>query len=151
MTSSSSDDAKVAALRSEIEETRAALGETVEALAAKADVKARAQEKVADVKARAAVAATEAREQAVEQARHVADSGKALAQEIRTDPAGTTKRTAARVRTSVQEKPKQWGIAAAALLAFAALVIRKRRRAAAARVTPRRLRDDWNREWKENQ
>ncbi len=41
------------ALRREIEQTRAELGETVEALAAKADVKARAQEAVDDAKQRA--------------------------------------------------------------------------------------------------
>ncbi len=41
------------ALRREIEQTRAELGETVEALAAKADVKARAQDAVDDVKERA--------------------------------------------------------------------------------------------------
>ena len=40
-------------LRQEIAETRSELGDTVEALAAKADVKARAQEKVAEVKAEA--------------------------------------------------------------------------------------------------
>ena len=37
-------------LTEEIERTRAELGDTVEALAAKADVKARAQEKVADAR-----------------------------------------------------------------------------------------------------
>jgi hypothetical protein len=42
----------VAALRAEIAQTRADLGATVEALAAKADVKARAQEAVADAKLR---------------------------------------------------------------------------------------------------
>ena len=41
------------ALRREIEQTRAELGETVEALAAKADVKARAQEAVDDARQRA--------------------------------------------------------------------------------------------------
>jgi hypothetical protein len=41
------------ALRKEIEQTRAELGETVEALAAKADVKARAHEAVDDAKQRA--------------------------------------------------------------------------------------------------
>lgn len=146
-----SDDAKVAALRSEIEQTRAELGETVEALAAKADVKARAQEKVADVKARAAEAATEAKAKAVDKAQQVAESGKGVVEDLRTEPAVTTKRAAVRVRTSVQEKPKHWAAAAAALLAFAALVVRRRRRAAAKRVTPQRLRDDWRREWKENQ
>jgi hypothetical protein len=42
----------VVALRAEIAQTRADLGATVEALAAKADVKARAQEAVADAKLR---------------------------------------------------------------------------------------------------
>lgn len=45
-------DHRRAALRAEIEQTRAALGETVSALAAKADVKARAHEKADEVKAR---------------------------------------------------------------------------------------------------
>jgi transcriptional regulator len=48
-------------LRREIEQTRAELGETVEALAAKADVKARAQEAVEDVKHRVHEAADEAK------------------------------------------------------------------------------------------
>lgn len=45
-----SDDANVAALRSEIEQTRAELGETVEALAAKTDVKTRARERADELK-----------------------------------------------------------------------------------------------------
>jgi uncharacterized protein DUF3618 len=49
----------VAALRREIEQTRAQLGATVEALAAKADVKARAQEAVDDAKTRARAAVTD--------------------------------------------------------------------------------------------
>src|SRR6266567_7166890 len=52
------------ALRREIEQTRAELGETVEALAAKADVKARAQEAVDDVKHRVHEVADEAKERA---------------------------------------------------------------------------------------
>lgn len=40
-------------IRAEIEQTREELGHTVEALAAKADVKARAQEKTAELKAKA--------------------------------------------------------------------------------------------------
>jgi hypothetical protein len=50
------------ALRREIERTRTQLGETVEALAAKADVKARAQDAVDGAKARAHEAAEEVRE-----------------------------------------------------------------------------------------
>ena len=50
-------------IQREIEQTREHLGQTVEELAAKADVKARAQARVADVKARARVKAAEASEQ----------------------------------------------------------------------------------------
>jgi chromosome segregation ATPase len=46
-------------IQQEIDRTRERLGETVEELAAKADVKARASKKAADVRARAAEAATE--------------------------------------------------------------------------------------------
>jgi hypothetical protein len=48
-------------LRQEIEQTRAELGETVEALAAKADVKGRAQDAVEDAKERVYEAADELR------------------------------------------------------------------------------------------
>jgi hypothetical protein len=44
-------------IREDIERTREELGETVEALAARTDVKAQAQAKVADTKQRARVAA----------------------------------------------------------------------------------------------
>jgi Protein of unknown function (DUF3618) len=47
-------------IQREIEQTREHLGQTVEELAVKADVKARAQAKVADVKARARAAAAAA-------------------------------------------------------------------------------------------
>jgi hypothetical protein len=47
------EPADVAALRQEIARTRAELGATVEALAAKADVKARAHDAVAEAKTRA--------------------------------------------------------------------------------------------------
>ncbi len=45
-------------LREEIAETRAELGDTVEALAAKTDVKSRAQDKITEVKAKARDRAT---------------------------------------------------------------------------------------------
>jgi ABC-type transporter Mla subunit MlaD len=67
--SSSESKPDVAALRAEIAQTRADLGETVQALAAKADVKARAREQVEQtkqkVKAQAAEATQKAREAAV--------------------------------------------------------------------------------------
>jgi hypothetical protein len=45
-------DAGTDDIQADIEQTRQALGETVEALSAKADVKARAKQKAADTKAR---------------------------------------------------------------------------------------------------
>lgn len=51
-------------LREDIERTRQQLGETAEALAAKADVKARARQKVDQVRTRAAARASQARSQA---------------------------------------------------------------------------------------
>jgi hypothetical protein len=136
MSESTSGDAKAAALRSEIEQTRAELGQTVEDLAARADVKARAKEKVEQTKARAAATATEAKDKAVQ-----------TAQQIAQNPAVPARRAVSRMRTSVQDHPKQWALLAAALLAFAALVVGKRRRAAARRVTPASLRQDWRKEW----
>jgi Tfp pilus assembly protein FimV len=60
----------VEALRAEIKQTRAELGETVQALAAKADVKARAKEQVEQtkqrVKAQAAEATTKVRDAAAQ-------------------------------------------------------------------------------------
>jgi hypothetical protein len=50
-------------IQREIDQTRQRLGQTVEELAAKADVKARARVKVAEVKTRARVKAAEASEQ----------------------------------------------------------------------------------------
>jgi cobalamin biosynthesis Mg chelatase CobN len=69
----------VAALRAEIKRTRADLGETVQALAAKADVKARAKEQVEQtkqkVKAQAAEATEKVREAAAAAAGRVRHAG----------------------------------------------------------------------------
>jgi len=54
------DKPDVEALRAEIKQTRADLGETVQALAAKADVKARAKEQVEHAKQRVRAQAAEA-------------------------------------------------------------------------------------------
>ncbi|MEU6093080.1 DUF3618 domain-containing protein [Streptomyces sp. NPDC047085] len=53
-----------AELREQVEHTREELGQTVQALAAKTDVKARAQEKAAEAKEQAAAKAGELKEQA---------------------------------------------------------------------------------------
>ncbi|MFF1411935.1 DUF3618 domain-containing protein [Streptomyces sp. NPDC058289] len=65
-------------LRDRIEHTRDELGQTVEALAAKADVKARAKEKAADAKAQVMDVAADAKAQAMD----VAADVKAQAQDL---------------------------------------------------------------------
>jgi ElaB/YqjD/DUF883 family membrane-anchored ribosome-binding protein len=121
-----SDDANVTALRQEIAQTRAELGETVEALSARVDVRARTQEMVDETKARAREVVAEAKAKAVQKAHQVAESGQELVQEARTDPTKAAQHVVERVRTSVQAKPRQWAVAAAALLAFGLLIARRR-------------------------
>ncbi|MFI6091223.1 DUF3618 domain-containing protein [Streptomyces sp. NPDC051218] len=58
------DTAGAGELRAKVEQTRQDLGETVEALAAKTDVKARAQEKAVAIKGQTATKAAELGEQA---------------------------------------------------------------------------------------
>ncbi|WP_028805667.1 DUF3618 domain-containing protein [Streptomyces sp. 142MFCol3.1] len=62
-----------AELREQVEQTRHDLGETVAALAAKADVKARTQDKVAEVKDQAAAKAGALKAKATEAASRVQD------------------------------------------------------------------------------
>jgi hypothetical protein len=112
----------VTELRQEIQRTRADLGETVEALAAKADVKARARDAVADVKVRAldAVADTKASiRQAGREAVHVS-------REFRAHPLEQTQWTVARLRRSVREHPAPWVVGAAFVLLAALVTSRKR-------------------------
>ncbi|ARE78419.1 hypothetical protein B6R96_34495 [Streptomyces sp. Sge12] len=68
----SSDEPTPEALRAQIEQTRDELGRTVEALAAKADVKAQAREKTAAVKAQAAEKAAHVTGQIRDRAEHAA-------------------------------------------------------------------------------
>ena len=62
------------ALREEIEQTRAELGDTVEALANKLDVKAQAKTAVADVKDKAATTLSSAQSSAVTRAEQLRDT-----------------------------------------------------------------------------
>ncbi|MEU7581696.1 DUF3618 domain-containing protein [Streptomyces sp. NPDC041068] len=55
-------------LREQVEQTRSELGETIEALAAKADVKARVKDKAAQVRQQTEVKAAEAKDQAAAKA-----------------------------------------------------------------------------------
>jgi len=97
----------VGELRHDITRTREELGETIEALAAKADVKARAQESVAEVKQRALAKVQDGRSKVLE--------GIAA---VRADPVGQAKLGFDRIRRSVVERPAPWIVGAA----FAALV-----------------------------
>ena len=68
-------DADISDIEADIEQTRAELGETVEALTAKMDVKGRAQEKVDETKERARDKVDETKQRVVEKAdavRHTA-------------------------------------------------------------------------------
>jgi hypothetical protein len=102
------------ALRAEIRHTRAELGQTVEALAAKADVKARLKESAEQTKARLKVSAA-----------HTAERVKESAEQAVARVRGSLDEAS----TSAQRRPMPWlaiagGVAAAILVA---LVIRRRR------------------------
>ena len=80
-------DAGVDELQADIEATRAELGETVEALSAKADVPGRAKQKVADTQATITEKATHAKD-AVAEKTHAAQSA---ARDVVTDDTGSLK------------------------------------------------------------
>ena len=87
------------AILADIDRTREQLGETVEALAAKADVKAQAQQKVADVKAQAQQKAADARALAVQKTADVTGTIKASV----AGPASKVRETGASVWESAPE------------------------------------------------
>ncbi|HEY1920622.1 MAG TPA: DUF3618 domain-containing protein [Streptosporangiaceae bacterium] len=105
-------------LQDDIERTRDQLGETVEALVAKADVKARAQRKVADVKAEAVHKAADvkagAQQKGADAAEHVAAQAKNLADRLPDQV--TDKRSGGLI------------VAGVAMLAAAWLIVRRVRR-----------------------
>ena len=107
----------VAELRHEIERTRADLGYTVEALAAKADVKARAHEAVEGAKLRLRESAHQARRGAVEAGR-----------ELRAHPVRQAQSTVARLRRSVREHPAPWAVGAGFVVLAALITPRRWRR-----------------------
>jgi hypothetical protein len=106
----------VTELRQEIQRTRADLGDTVEALAAKADVKARARDAVEDVKLRARAGIRQAGHDAVE-----------VSREFRAHPLEQAQVTVARLRHSVREHPAPWIVGAAFLLLAGLITARNRR------------------------
>ncbi|MFG2037081.1 DUF3618 domain-containing protein [Dactylosporangium sp. NPDC048998] len=104
----------VAALREEIARTRAGLGATVEALAAKADVKARAQEAMHS-------SVTAARLRMREGVEQVAVNAAYVGRELRTNPRRSVEDGLRRMVRSARERPAPW-VVGSALLILAALI-----------------------------
>jgi hypothetical protein len=103
MTTSGNGSGDAEALRAEIAQTRAALGDTVQALAAKADVKARVRESAAETRARVRQRAAQTTAQLREQATHAS--------------------------AEARRAPVPWAaMAAGAVAAIVALVVLSRRR-----------------------
>jgi formylmethanofuran dehydrogenase subunit C len=108
-------DEELTALRAEIAQTRVDLGHTVEELADRVDVKARAKETIDEVKARGALAVEDAKTRT-----------KAWGYELRTRPVATTRAVGSRVGTSMRANPRAWAITAGIVAAFALLVARRK-------------------------
>ncbi|MFC7545299.1 DUF3618 domain-containing protein [Plantactinospora sp. GCM10030261] len=115
MTSSNGKQQDTEALRAEIQRTRADLGETVQALTAKADVKARLKESAAQTKARVREQAAQRADRVRRQAGHTA---------------GTVRLQAGQTAQRVRRDPVPWAAVAAGVLTVVAviLVVRGRRR-----------------------
>jgi len=108
-----SDD--LSELRAEIAQTRVDLGHTVEELAGRVDVKARARQTVDEAKVRGALAVQEAKTRT-----------KAWGYELRTRPVATTRAVGSRVGASMRANPRTWAVTAGIVAAFVALVARRR-------------------------
>lgn len=102
------------ALRKAIVRKRAALAETVEALAAKADVKARTRGQMAMAKTRAR-----------RRVRRAVDDAATTGRRFREHPGTQVRTGTARLRRSVREHPAPWAVAAGAL-ALALVVLPRR-------------------------
>jgi Protein of unknown function (DUF3618) len=102
-------------VRSDIEQTRAELAATVDALSDKLDVKGRAGDKVTEVKAKVAETATHVKESAPPQVQHALD--------VAGQKAGPVVQ-----RVSEQAAPHRGKIIAGAAVAVVLLVIVRRRR-----------------------
>lgn len=105
-------------LRQEIARTRAGLGETVEALAAKADVKTRAQDAVSS-------SVTAAKLRMREGAEQVAVNAAYAGRELRAHPRQTLEHTLQRMVQSVRERPAPWVVASGLLILTALVGYRK--------------------------
>lgn len=106
----SSDNGKndTEALRAEIERTRAELGETVQALAAKADVKGRLKDSAAQTRARMREQAVQHTERVRRRAGHTAD---------------VVRHQAGHAAEAVRRDPVPWAVVAAGVLAVVAVIL----------------------------
>jgi cobalamin biosynthesis Mg chelatase CobN len=123
----------VNALRAEIARTRADLGETVQALAAKADVKARAKEQVEHTKAKVKAQATEAGEKLRDAALVASDKVRHAAQQAGTSARGTAAEAGERAQDATGQVRRNPIPLVAVLVGVAAvvgviLIVRGRRR-----------------------
>ncbi|BCL16847.1 hypothetical protein GCM10017556_45860 [Micromonospora sagamiensis] len=132
------------ALREEIRRTRVELGETVEALAAKVDVKARLREQAEQAKVRVREQAGQAKDRVREQAGQAKVRVREQAGQVRsqaaltvakvrgqaTQTAGTARAQAQGTGTMVRRDPVPWAVVAAGALATVVvlLIVRGRRR-----------------------
>jgi hypothetical protein len=114
----------VNALRAEIAQTRAELGETVQALAAKADVKARAKEQVEHTKAKVKAQAAEAGEKVRDAALIASDKVRAVASQASATARGTASQATDKVRDSgATDQVRRNPIPLAAVFAGVAVVV----------------------------
>jgi ABC-type transporter Mla subunit MlaD len=138
--SAASGKPDVEALRSEIAQTRAELGETVQALAAKADVKARAKEQVEQTKQKVKAQAAEAGQKAREAASAASGRMRTAAVQAGDKARGTAVQATDKVRESgaldkaqearaqVRNSPVPLVLAGVAALIGVILIVRGRRR-----------------------
>lgn len=105
------------ALTEDIDRTRQELGETVEALVARADVKARARDKTAEVAGRVSSTASQAKEQA---AARVGAASAAAPEPVR--------RAASRAASIAQQRQVLVAVAVGGALLAGWLTVRQRRR-----------------------
>jgi hypothetical protein len=137
MTENSAVEGKpeVEALRADIEQTRAELGETVQALAAKADVKSRVKDSAAQTKDRvkgsAAQTAAQVRDSAGQAVERAKDSLRRATSSNGEGPAlpeiGREKLVAA--REQVRRRPVPWlAVAGGAAVLVVLMIVRRRRR-----------------------
>ncbi len=115
-------------LRRDIEETRGELAATINAVAYKADVKARAQDKAQELTARAAEKAQAAKARAQETTQQLRERAPQMAEAAKGRAGEKAQELLGQARGRVQEKPGTVAAAVGALLVVVALVIRRGRR-----------------------